>query len=497
MQEVPPSSGEQENKSLAPAPESNDSENQRQVGLEAWKGVRNFLFHTLNIQEGTDIPETTAGIKRDIVFQGPRVWILICSIFIASIGLNTNSGAVIIGAMLISPLMGPILGIGLAVGTNDFELLTRAVKNFAVMVVVSLATATIYFSITPLTEIQDELLSRTRPTMLDVLVALFGGMAGIIAGSRTEKSNVIPGVAIATALMPPLCTAGYGLAMANWSFFFGAFYLFLLNSVIISLSTWTVVRYLHFPLVEYVSAKKQRQYKMGIYGFAGLVIIPSAFLFVEVVRESYFHTRAEQYISQEFVYPGCEVVRSNVVYTDSTNIIEVFLIGEHIPLGEETQLKSKMVNYGLEDTQLKLYQSKDAAAEIEKYSGQVSEQVRAGIIEDLYRKNQEQLMGKDSIIANKDLQIRLLEDEIIRYRGDSIPFYQVQRELKVAYPELLRFGFSRAIETNLEGNTDTIPTVMVSWSSRTTRRSRAEQEAKLREWMEVRLNLDTLRVIGY
>ncbi|HAA15989.1 MAG TPA: hypothetical protein DCE41_31515 [Cytophagales bacterium] len=470
----------------------------QQTGRQALTNIREYLHHTLNIHEGTNIADSTSGIKKDIFFEGPRVWILICSIFIASIGLNTNSTAVIIGAMLISPLMGPILGIGLAVGTNDFKLLTKALNNFAIMVVISLATATIYFLITPLKELQDELLARTRPTVLDVAVALFGGLAGIIVGSRAEKNNVVPGVAIATALMPPLCTAGYGIATANWSFFLGAFYLFLLNSVIISVSTWAVVRYLRFPLVDYVSETTQKKYKRFIYMFVLIVIIPSAILFVQVIQESIFFNRAETFITEEFNYQDCEVVQSTIIYNDTIPLIEVFLMGEFIPAGEEARLVNAMKeDYGLEKAQLKLFQSGDASKAIERYSAQVSQETRNAIIEDIYRKNEELLLSKDSLIENKNAQIRVLEDEIIRYRGDSIPFRQVQRELQVHYPNLQKFAFSRVIESDLEGHTDTIPTAMVSWNRQVSRSSRTTQQAELRDWLEVRLNLDTLRVIGY
>ncbi len=194
-----------------------------------WMELYRFASALLSIREETDYEKTREGIVKDVSFRGHTVYILICSIFIASIGLNLNSPAVIIGAMLIAPLMGPILGTGLALGTNDDELLIKSLKNFGVMVSISLITSTVYFILTPLVEYQPELLARTKPTTLDIFVAIFGGIAGIVAGSRKEKNNVIPGVAIATALMPPLCTAGFGLATGNWPFFFGAFYLFLLN----------------------------------------------------------------------------------------------------------------------------------------------------------------------------------------------------------------------------------------------------------------------------
>lgn len=197
--------------------------------------IWNDISNTLNIRKGADISGTIEGIKKDIDFRGPNVYILICSIIIASIGLNVNSAPAIIGAMLISPLMGPILGMGLSIGTYDWSTLKRSLHSLGIAIFVSLLTSFIYFQISPLQEIQQELLARTRPTILDVFIALFGGFAGIIAGSRKEKTNVIPGVAIATALMPPLCTAGFGLATGNYSFFLGALYLFFINSV---LSAW-------------------------------------------------------------------------------------------------------------------------------------------------------------------------------------------------------------------------------------------------------------------
>jgi uncharacterized hydrophobic protein (TIGR00271 family) len=192
-----------------------------------WIALKRLYNHIFGFEEGTDILSTIEGIKRDIVFRGHTAWILIFSILIASIGLNVNSTAVIIGAMLISPLMGPILGVGLSIGIFDFNTFVKSLKNFGIAILISLITSTLYFIITPLDIEQSEILARTKPTLLDVLVALFGGFAGIIAGSRKEKSNVIPGVAIATALMPPLCTAGYGLANLKFDYFLGAFYLFL------------------------------------------------------------------------------------------------------------------------------------------------------------------------------------------------------------------------------------------------------------------------------
>lgn len=229
--------------------------------LKLFFSLKDFLTHILNIKDGADIPGTIEGIKKDIDFTGHKAWILILSILIASIGLNVNSTAVIIGAMLISPLMGPILGAGLAVGVNDPETFSRSIRNLATAVGISLVTSTLFFLISPFDTADSELLARTKPTLFDILIAFFGGAAGIIAGSRSEKSNVVPGVAIATALMPPLCTAGFGLANGDWRFFAGAFYLFLLNSIFIWLATYLVVRFINFPKVKFIDPAREKRYK--------------------------------------------------------------------------------------------------------------------------------------------------------------------------------------------------------------------------------------------
>ncbi|MCB0756520.1 MAG: DUF389 domain-containing protein, partial [Flavobacteriales bacterium] len=305
----------------------------------AW--LRDFARSTMNLQAESDQEGTIETIKKDMVFRGHVVWVLICSIFIASIGLNLNSTAVIIGAMLISPLMGPILAIGLSVGTNDWETLKRALKNFGVMVVVALITSTLYFFITPLQEAQPELLARTKPTFLDALIAIFGGLAGIIGVSRRNRGNVIPGVAIATALMPPLCTAGYGLANGQWSFFFGAFYLFTLNSIFIAGATFLIVRYLGYPLVSFVNADTEKKAKRYMIAFIIVVILPSAYIFYGVVKETIFMGKAEAFISQNLEFEGTEIISKKITYGD-TSRIDVFIMGEPITNQTQEQLENRM-----------------------------------------------------------------------------------------------------------------------------------------------------------
>lgn len=224
--------------------------------------IKQFFGEYLDLRKDKDNEALIVeSIRNGVEFKGTNLWILIFAIFIASLGLNVNSTAVIIGAMLISPLMGPIMGVGLAIGQNDFELLKRSLKSYLVATVFSVITSTIYFSLTPLDEVQSELLARTSPTIYDVLIALCGGLAGIIALSTKEKGNVIPGVAIATALMPPLCTAGFGLATGNLLYFLGAFYLYFINSVFISLATFIGVRVMHFQRKEFVDKEREKLVK--------------------------------------------------------------------------------------------------------------------------------------------------------------------------------------------------------------------------------------------
>ena len=446
-----------------------------------WKSFRNIM----SIREGTDIQGTIDGIKKDIEFKGHSAWILIFSIFIASIGLNINSTAIIIGAMLISPLMGPILGIGLAVATNDLDTLKKSLFNFGVAVGISLVVATVYFFVSPLHEVQSELLTRTKPTFLDALVAIFGGAVGIIAGSRSEKTNVIPGVAIATALMPPLCTAGFGLATGNMVFFFGAMYLFLLNCVFISITTVIVCRYLHFPRIHNVDGITETKVKRYIIAFVFLVIAPSAWIFIDVVKESMFKTRAESFIAENIDFDGTHIVNTKLTYTDTISKIELFALGELLPAQITKNLNSRLASYDLDDTKLIIHQAKD---ETDKIAGQLTHAVREGIIEEMFTKNKERL-------EDKDRYIRMLERKIYNYQKDSIPFENLRAEVRIQYPELQRIGFANLVQSELEGVRDTIPTFFVKWQEKT--RNTSENEEKLAKWLKVRFDLDTVWVLPF
>ncbi len=262
--------------------------------------IKAFFARIFDVrQEKEDEQETIDSIKKGVEFKGTNLWVLIFATFIASLGLNTNSTAVIIGAMLISPLMGPIMGFGLGLGISDFELIKRSFRNFAIATVFSVITSSIYFLISPISEAQSELLARTQPTLYDVLIAFFGGLAGIVASSTKSKGNVIPGVAIATALMPPLCTAGFGLATGNLYYFFGAFYLFFINSVFISLATYLVVRVLKYPKKVFLDKDHEKRVTRYVGIIVIFTIVPSLFLSYRLVKTTYFNQQVLNYVNTE------------------------------------------------------------------------------------------------------------------------------------------------------------------------------------------------------
>jgi uncharacterized hydrophobic protein (TIGR00271 family) len=464
--------------------EKNTDNSMRNKLLRFGVTIKEFVETTMNLAEDANIEAAMETIKKDMVFRGHNVWILICSILVASIGLNLNSAAVIIGAMLISPLMGPILAIGMAIGTNDWDLLKRGWKNFGIMVIISMITSTLYFLITPLSLAQSELLARTTPTFLDALIAVFGGLAGIIGVSRKNRGNVIPGVAIATALMPPLCTAGYGLATAQWEYFLGAFYLFMLNSIFISVSTLVIVRYLKFPLATFVDAKVEKRVRTYMLISIIVVLLPSAWIFYGVVKETIFIGRADRFINEHLVLTNSEILSRRLTYTDTISRIDVFIMGE--PVGQEQQdlLQTKLAEAGLEQTVLRVHQPNGYSGNM---VGKLSKDARVGVLEDIYERNAGMLAQKDATIG------RL----IAMVKRDSIPFKNLYKEIRIQYPEVERLAFARTVEMGQDGKVDSIPTFLVRWDSKMVSQDRIRQETVMKAWLQTRLELDTLRVVRY
>lgn len=322
------------------------------------QAIHNWLKRIFSMGEDmAPAKDTIATIADGVEFRGVKLWILILAIFVASLGLNTNSAAVIIGAMLISPLMGPIIGMGLGVGINDFTLLKRAAKNYLIATLFSVATATLYFLITPLDEVQSELLARTSPTIYDVGIALCGGLAGIIAlSSRSQRTgNVIPGVAIATALMPPLCTVGFGLGTGNFLFALGALYLYLINTIFISLATFIGVAFvMRYPKKEFVDKVKEKRVKRIITFISVVTIIPSLFITFKIFQETVFVDRCQEFCRKAVVVKDASLISQEFDYNKKA--IRLVFMGKEVDSLEIGYMQSRLPEYGLDGVGLQVVQ---------------------------------------------------------------------------------------------------------------------------------------------
>ena len=315
--------------------------------------IKRFLKSLVNLSDYVDLDGANASIRKNIYFRGPTVFILACAIIIASVGLNVNSIPVIIGAMLISPVMGPILGFGFSLGVQDFHLLRDSLRNFAVMVVISIMASALYYLLSPLNmEHPTELLSRTNPTIYDVLIALFGGFAGILEISRSEKGTVLSGVAIATALMPPLCTVGYGLSILNWSYVLGALYLFLINSIFIALATFVMVKYLKFPVLKDSQDTHKRLSGWAVAVILLIIIVPSVFSAVRMVKESNLRRYASELVSSNKTLGRGFIYDYNVDMSSSPASIELFMAGEKLNDSDKERLYSDAERYGITRSQI-------------------------------------------------------------------------------------------------------------------------------------------------
>lgn len=452
-----------------------------------WEHFKSFLTELLNIRIGSDPKSTIEGIKRDIPFKGHTAWILIFSILIASIGLNTNSTAVVIGAMLISPLMGPILGMGLSIGINDIVTLRRSLVNFGVMVFLSIVTAFLYFKISPFQTASSEILARTEPTLLDVLIAVFGGLAGIVAGSRKEKSNAIPGVAIATALMPPLCTAGFGLATGNMLYFIGALYLFFINTIFIALSTFVVVKYLRFPLAKYATAKKRKKVNRIVAVVSILIIAPSIFTFKKIIERSFYEKEAGIFLNRYVVFDGAEEIKRKV--DPNTKQIDVYLIGETVPEAIIQDWQKKIQdNESLLGSKLSIRQGQDKISELKSEMSKVKE----GLLRDF---TSQELNDKETEILLLNDKIKHLESEITVYKNKNkpIPLLDLSKEAKINYPNLKSIAFAEVIASDFS-KIDTLPVITTKWDNKIRLSQIKKENQKLGEWFKYKLELDTVIV---
>lgn len=440
--------------------------------------IKSFLKEYLDLRKDRENELATVdSIRKGVEFKGANLWILIFAIFMASLGLNVNSTAVIIGAMLISPLMGPIMGVGLSVGLNDFELMKRSLKSFLITTAFSVATATIFFLITPLVEARSELLARTSPTIYDVFIGLFGGMAGVVALSTKEKGNVIPGVAIATALMPPLCTAGYGLASGNLIYFFGAFYLYFINSVFISLATFIGVRVMHFHRKEFVDKAREKTVRRYIIWIVVLTMCPAVYLTYDIVKSTFYEASANRFVNEELSFENTQVLDRKISYEKKE--IRVVLVGPEVPEASITIARSKLDNYKLKDTKLTVLQGMN--------SGMVDvSSIRALVMEDFYKNSELRLLEQQRKIEG-------LETSLEQYKSYETIGRDLVPELKVLYPSIASLSISHSVETRVDSmKADTLTLAVLKFNKRP---SDTEKE-KIGAWLKARLGAKRLRLIA-
>jgi len=435
-----------------------------------WKNIRGY-FNALPDKENET--EIIKQISSGVTFHGANLWVLIFAVFIASLGLNVNSTAVIIGAMLISPLMGPISGMGLAVGIDDFNLLKRSVKNYLVATVISVITAMIYFIISPISEAQSELLARTSPTLYDVLIAIFGGAAGILALCTKGKGNVIPGVAIATALMPPLCTAGYGLAVGEISFFFGAFYLFFINTVFIALSTFIGVRMLRFQRRTFADAAALQRVRKYIFAIVVITMIPATYMTTQIIRESIQDNNTQQFVKNELTLKGTYIISNK--RNDESKTIRIVAVGE--PIGKDTIKKAQenLKEYSLEGYKLVIIQGSQGNNTLRK------EDLSGNSLAD----TKEQLITQSEQLSN-------LEKQLKKYWSYETLGKELSKEIKAICPQVNTISLSLVSEER----TDTLATknyvlALVGYKNAL---STAEQQ-QLQRWLKTRSKADSLRLV--
>lgn len=421
-------------------------------------------------------------IMDGVSFKGSNIIILIIAIFIASLGLNTNSAAVIIGAMLISPLMGPIIGMGFGLGTYDFDLIKRSFRNLAVAAMFSVLASTLYFLISPVSEGRSELLARTSPTIYDVLIGFFGGLAGIVAMACKKKGNVIPGVAIATALMPPLCTAGYGLATWQLHYFFGAFYLFLINSIFIGYATTVGVKFLGFKQRTFVHKSTKNKVKQYVTIIIVVTLLPSIWLTFTMVRDSYFVNSANNFINTEFVFPNTQVLNKDAGVRNGKKYIRVTLIGERLDTDSLHMAMVKRLdeNRWLRGTELTIQQGVAIGAS----NPLDSREITTSMFNEIYADNQRKIARQSEQIDSLRRQI----DMATEFEHLSI---QLAPEIKVLFPKVVDIALSKNVFCTIsDEKTDTVNLAMVKlngFMNETERR-------KLTEYLQVRSGVKQIKL---
>ena len=427
----------------------------------------NFLNNFKLNKEKEDFDTVYDTIDKGVVFKGTNLWVLVFAIFMASLGLNVNSPAVIIGAMLISPLMGPIMGLGLGMGISDLPLLKKSLYNYLFAAAVSLATSTIYFLLTPVTGADSEMLSRTSPTIYDVLIALFGGLAGMFATSSKQKGNVIPGVAIATALMPPLCTAGYGLANLKSEFFFGAFYLFFINTVFIAFGTFVTSKILKFPVTHLTNKKEEVIAKRFFFVVVLITLIPSIYFGYDLVNRNKFISRANNFITREAIFPNNYLLKKNI--DAKTKMITLTYGGQLIKQTEINLLKSHLPKYQLDTGAL---------------------EIRQGFAYLNNNKDKEQASLLKIELAEKEYQFQLLKAKSDSLDDQKKLGTQIFNELKIQYPSVESCIFQGATKS-----TDTTQIPIWILVIKCAAPLDEKQKKRIEDWLKVRIDNNAISIL--
>ncbi len=457
-----------------------DQQSKDRINNGFWEliyGLGEFFGHLFRLDEDLDREGTIENIKNNKKMEGANVWLLVCSIMVASIGLDINSQAVIIGAMLISPLMSPILGVGLGIGINDRETLYISMRHFGIAIIIALTTSIFYFVISPYGEMTEQIEARTVPTFLDALVAVFGGLAGIVSSSRKDKSNAIPGVAIATALMPPLCVAGFGIANGNWSVFINSFYLFFLNSFFIALTTYFIVRLLRFPYTSYMSKREKQRTTFIITIFSIAIIIPSAFILYNVWRGLKQQEDITTFMNKEFTTDSRDYLSHKIVNRDTLNYIFIDYYSNEVESISDADIayyQRRLGECGILNPRIIPRGTSNAEVLLDKELGKIQE------------KSNQELDEYAARVAEKDRKIRELE-----LRADSIEkvvtLKAVVQEAKVFMPHLKDIDL-------VESKFDDVPILLIEWEDDLFN-SKIDRE-KLMEFVKIKTKLDTLVVKG-
>ena len=442
--------------------------------MNLWDKIRSLIREIADISDSIDTDDAAVRIKSNIWFRGPNVWILAFSIVIASVGLNVNSTAVIIGAMLVSPLMGPIVGVGYSLGTNNTVLLRQAFKNLLVMVAISLLASSLFFLLSPLHLVNHtELEARTGPTFYDVLIALFGGMAGILETCRKERGTVLSGVAIATALMPPLCTAGYGLANLDMHYFFGAMYLFTINGVFIALATYGMVKFLHFKEVVFMDKALAKRQRTVITVLTLAVLIPSIWSAVRLVRQNNFEHKVLDFVNENKTFSRSYIYDFKILDGKKA---EIFVTGEPLSDAERMELLLSASRLGIPEESLTINDRSSLPAndEYEK------------MVRGIYDRTDEEL-------ARKDARILQLEEQLDAIRASELPYGQLAREIRFRYPDVREVTLSRGAEVPADTLGAESRTLVIAGSEKPLP---AADLQEMTDWLKVRLNDTTVVVIN-